>query len=250
MTDGAAVHRATREPVGHAAREPRCFGADAESGYAAAFLRGWHTAMHPPGTLRSKMEHSAEAGAIGLRLLQRMRDPSCLTRAKRCKRNTPGMFPHSWQHGRGMLPCLRSSSLEATLLETGNRSNNICGGLSKESTKCRARWSFLRIPKGIVGDSPQVTLLEGGPDGWKLFWHLPEFPAKPRKRKGTGVMQSHSLTPFTLLPGEALTAAQSSAYARASAMACDRFSASSLRRRLATCFFTVASEMRRVSAIA
>ena len=37
--------------------------------------------------------------------------------------------------------------------------------------------------------SLQLTLLDVGPDDWKLFWHLPEFPAKPRKRKGTGLMQ-------------------------------------------------------------
>jgi hypothetical protein len=37
--------------------------------------------------------------------------------------------------------------------------------------------------------SLQLTLLDVGPDDWKLFWHLPKFPAKPRKRKGTGLMQ-------------------------------------------------------------
>lgn len=37
--------------------------------------------------------------------------------------------------------------------------------------------------------SPQLTLLDVGPDDWKLFWHLPEFPVKPRKRKGAGLMQ-------------------------------------------------------------
>jgi hypothetical protein len=37
--------------------------------------------------------------------------------------------------------------------------------------------------------SPQLTLLEVGPEDWKLVWHLPEVPRKPRKRKGTAVVQ-------------------------------------------------------------